>query len=159
MNIDVMDAYLKDWNADEGEKICQQFKYSAGIRDVVKTVKLPMTYGMDTEKFFDKIATVAYFTCGNDFLSANLSYEDIMEAIRYHMENEMQRSNDGSPFTSLLAATIGVWAACEYFDLGVSLNDIRNQSIDAAWTDAYQKMMREQWENMEPVMNQYRGHL
>ena len=110
----------------------------------------------DRRKFINSIATSMCFLCGNNFL-IDPSLDAAIQAIREDME--MGMSNGTDPFMNLVASTIAGWAACEYFDLGMPLEAIKNQSIAAAWTDAYQRLMEEQWRYMQPVMQKYQGSL
>lgn len=157
MNTEVMKQYLQDWNEGNLDDLRFDFEFKRGILDVVDTIRLPIRYAMEYKDFLNRIAFVACFLCGNEFLVANLSYNRVMCSIRQYMEDEMSKGEH--TFANLLAATIGAWAGCEYFDLGIPLEDIKEQAIEAAWTDKNQQMMREQWELMEPVMRQYRGHI
>lgn len=113
---------------------------------VINALRIPSNHMMDIKSFRDEVFAQMYFTSIAIVNAPN--YESIIYEIRENMEISFGQHG----FMGVLMATVGSWAACEYFDIDIDLINLKALSLEAAWSESLQNLMREQWAYMESVI-------
>ena len=130
--------------------------HSSNVDKLINCCRFTGYYLMDRDQFVDNILDVLpkiIDSCliykvgtGEPFLDPDTQrmHTSILEIMYDGMRDDR--------FMGVLAATIGAWIACNYIGSNIEIDILKKISTEDVRSPRINKLMRDQWEYMEPVM-------
>ena len=130
----------------------KQSLHVAVLEEIFRSLQLPDRVMGDIEYMFDNTIKGICLACEGLLEYINNPHQfDIYYEFRDIIE-QLFRENG---FVGIISATVGCLFACYYFGLSNIVDGLKEQSIEASFTNSHKRIMQEQWGYMIPIIRKY----